>query len=386
MPKPPEFITVQAAIDPHTHLRQPSPINKAETYAKGTEAALKGGYVGIGDISNTLGRPTKDVETVWEKITIGRNEAWIPTGVWLSAQPEDNGVGQLRAVRSWILGGKFFSHPSTGNDKYHGPEDLREFAVELSKLDRDLPLAVHAGPDNLEGFIDLAEELKLHLYIFHMNNPDDVDLATKAIDRGVRITREISPHHLIFTEEEVEPGDWSLRMQPPLAKAIDREKLLWQAMAGQIDTIGTDHAPHTQAAKEEAGRLNPDGDLDNPNKAFGVRSLSIATAVVLSEFMKHEGEIKDFDPVKRFEEMTSTNTAGAIDIHLSKNTTTTYQIGKWEIGPDDDVKLPEAAPTPFIGHTALAKVVQVQIKGRALFENGRIVRREPRLLTRGVII
>jgi dihydroorotase-like cyclic amidohydrolase len=378
MNKYPETFTFPGAFDFHTHLREPSPINKAETYLTGTQAAALAGNVAIADICNTPGLPTNTINRVWQKQRIARHTAHIPVGVWFGSQPEDNNIRDYDVAGHYTLGLKIFAHHTTGNTGHYEAEDFRENLTKWHDINPGLPVSIHSGGGNLEGFVDLAEEIDFHLHNFHTNDPADVEMMLRAQKRGVNITKGMCLHHVDFAAEEVE--DWSLRMQPPLAKKVDREKLFYHLVNGDVEAFETDHAPHPQSAKVEADRLNPYGIEDaNLPRSYGIRSLRVALPRLLKLFQENDV------PLVRFVELTSTNPAKIMGVKFASTTEVTYLMEEYEI--TDDGPAPEcAAPSPFIGRMALGKVLETKISGRKVIENGQLANPAPKLVKRGTEI
>jgi dihydroorotase-like cyclic amidohydrolase len=376
-----EQFTFPGGVDIHTHLREPSPVNKAETFRTGSQAALLAGNIAIADISNTPGRETWTLGRVLEKNDIIRHTAVAPVGIWFGSQPESDNIREFGSVSNWVVGLKIFAHPTTGNIKHYEAEDFREILTRWHAANPDLPVALHSGEDNLEGFIELAEEIGFHLHNFHTNDPKDVELIQKAKDRGVEITCGVCPHHLLMIAGEVE--DWSKRMQPPLVGLADSEKLMHQLINGQIDILETDHAPHPQTAKDAANQGNPDG-IENPKlklpRCYGIRSLRVALPLMLREF-----DVRGV-PFDRFVEVTSTKPAEIIGVKISDYTSVTYNMEEYEL--IDDGPAPEgAAPSPFLGRLALGKVIRTRIGGVSVVEDGCIITGyHPRRLIRGALI
>jgi dihydroorotase len=378
MAKYPEQFTFAGGFDIHTHLREPSPTNKAETFMTGTQAGLLAGNVAIADISNTPAHETKNLDRVIEKVGIANHRAFGPIALWFGSQPEWNNIGEYSRVGRYVVGLKVFAHPTTGNTKHYVADDFEEQLTVWHETNPDLPVALHSGEDNLEGFIDLAEKIGFHLHNFHTNKPEDVNLISKAKERGVEVTCGTCPHHLIMSEEEV--TNWGKRMQPPLADAVDSEYLIYQTINGQVDALETDHAPHPQKAKIEADRLNPEGIEDTSlPRCYGVRSLGVALPLMLNEFQKRDV------PLERFVEITSINPAKIMGVKFAETTSVTYLMEEYEI--KDDGPAPEgAAPSPFLGRMALGRVETTKISGITVVENGKLVRPYPKLIRRGETI
>jgi dihydroorotase len=127
--------------------------------------------------------------------------------------------------------------------------------------------------------IQLAELAGGKLHICHVSAAESVDLIRAAKKRGVAVTAEVTPHHLVMTEEAVRDYDTNTKMNPPLRTEEDR-KALWKGVRdGTIDAIATDHAPHSQIEK----------DYPFVDAPFGIIGMESAVPVLMTEVKKRRG-------------------------------------------------------------------------------------------------
>jgi dihydroorotase len=122
----------------------------------------------------------------------------------------------------------------------------------------------------------LAELTGAHVHIAHLSTAGAVRLVRDGKARGVRVTAEVTPHHLVLTEEAVRSYDPNTKMAPPLRTKRDVEALVEALADGTIDCIATDHAPHALAEKE--------GEFDHA--AFGVVGLETAVSVLMDRLVR----------------------------------------------------------------------------------------------------
>src|SRR5437879_11145900 len=122
----------------------------------------------------------------------------------------------------------------------------------------------------------LAELTGAHVHIAHVSTAGAVRLLRDAKARGVRVTGEVTPHHLVLTEDAVRGWDPNTKMAPPLRTKRDVEALIEALADGTVDCIATDHAPHALSEKE--------GEFDQA--AFGVVGLETAVAVLLDRLVR----------------------------------------------------------------------------------------------------
>jgi dihydroorotase len=122
----------------------------------------------------------------------------------------------------------------------------------------------------------LAELTGAHVHIAHLSTAGAVRLVRDAKARGLRVTAEVTPHHLVLTEDAVRSFDGNTKMNPPLRNRRDVEALLEALLDGTIDCIATDHAPHATSEKE--------GEFDHA--AFGIVGLETAVSVLLDRLVR----------------------------------------------------------------------------------------------------
>ena len=122
----------------------------------------------------------------------------------------------------------------------------------------------------------LAEVTGGRVHVAHMSAAKTVEVLRWAKERGISMTGETTPHHLVLTDEAVATYDTNTKMNPPLRSARDREALIAGVIDGTIDCLATDHAPHTDIEK--------DGDFDNA--PFGIVGLETALGLYLKALVE----------------------------------------------------------------------------------------------------
>lgn len=370
MSKLPEHVTVLGAVDPHTHLREPSPVNKAENFESGSLAALHGGYVFLNDMPNTQDWETNTKERVVEKHRLICRKAYVPVGVVGGVDPESGDISQIEAMDPIVTAWKFMDDISTGNDRVRGPSAFEPFVQEILRVNPEALIIVHAGKDNVQEWIDVvAGKYGLRLHIAHVNNPEDVKLVMKAKAQGLLVTCEVTPYHLFMTEEHVKKLGWFGRAKPPLVALGDTEQLKYQLVHRAIDMIGTDHAPHSAYEKMLAQVDNPEGldDLEL-KRVYGIPNLEFSNHLLLNEceVVNKLGKLT----LKRFTEVTAIAPRRLLGLGISPSTNVTYEIREREITDDDVVS--KAGWTPFVGEKIHTRVVEVNIRGKATMREGQV--------------
>jgi dihydroorotase len=286
-----------AFFDPHVHLRTPGREDE-EDLETGTRAAAAGGFCGIVAMANT--EPpvdtAADVAALRER---AREQATVPVGFVACVTRGMQGEELTEMAELADAGAAGFS--DDGLPIANG-RVLRR-ALQYQRL-AGLPIALHeedpdlsAGGSMHEGAVSAAlgiagvpsisestmiardaaiagfEDARIHVQ--HLSAVESVRAVESAKAAGVRITCEVTPHHLTLTDEEVHGLDSKFKMNPPLRSAADREALIDGIRSGAIDCIATDHAPHSSDEKE----------VPFEQAAMGVIGLETAFAAVYTELV-----------------------------------------------------------------------------------------------------
>src|SRR5881296_3674665 len=285
-------------IDIHVHLREPGHEYK-ETVATGTRAAAAGGFTAVACMANTT--PVNDNRAVTDYIlATARADGVVRVhpigavtrglrGAELAELAElaeagcvafsDDGTcvmdaGLYRRAMEYVLpfGVPVISH---AEDASLGRGFTMNEGVVSTEL--GLPGAPAAAEDVMVARdILLAELTGAHVHIAHLSTAGAVRLVRDAKARGVRVTAEVTPHHLTLTEDAVRAFDANTKMSPPLRSKRDAEALIEALADGTIDCVATDHAPHALSEKE--------GEFDHA--AFGVVGLETAVALLLDRLVR----------------------------------------------------------------------------------------------------
>ena len=275
-------------IDPHVHFRTPGLTHK-EDWQTAARAALAGGYTTVFDMPNTL-PPTITAAYLSEKKTIINAQlhaAKIPLRYELFFGADKNHLTEIAEVAKEVIGIKVFMGCSTGNLVIDDDESLQ--AVFKIATAHDLIVAVHAEDEhairankaNFKGKLDYPQHSELRnievatiavkkaidyarfystrLYILHVSSLDEIALIRAAKEEGLKVYAETTPHHLFLNESAYGDLQGFAVVNPPLRAARHNQAVLDAINAGIIDTIGSDHAPHTRAEKEQAYGACPSG-------------------------------------------------------------------------------------------------------------------------------
>ena len=256
------LIVCPGLIDFHCHLREPGFENK-ETIVTGSHAAAVGGFTTICCMPNT--RPPLDsADLIMQvKIIAGRDGLIqvLPIGCVTKGRKGRALIYFEPLVKAGAVGF------SDDGDAVKTAELMAE-ALENIKI-FNLPIIDHCedpngGPPEGEERIvardlEVAEKTKGWLHIAHVSTTGAVELIRQAKKKGVRVTAEATPHHLLLTEEMIAKRGALAKVNPPLRTEADRQALVEGIKDGTIDIIATDHAPHTLAEKQRPYSEAPAG-------------------------------------------------------------------------------------------------------------------------------
>lgn len=275
-------ILLPSLFDIHVHAREPGQEDK-ENIATCAEAAINGGVTGFVMMPNTS--PAIDNAGVVRTVLETARRTRIGASIYTSGAITKGRKGEELAG---IAGMKAAGCVMLTDDGYavDNPQVLRR-AMEYAR-DFDIPLASHCEVKELSGKgsmhegkisyalglqgipsiseeicisrdIRLAEYTGVHLNIQHVTTAEGMGTIKRAKDRGIRVTCEIAPHHLMFSHEDIGDYDTHYKMNPPLRTKEDNALLLQGLKDGWFDVIATDHAPHTPFEKNQAFASAPFG-------------------------------------------------------------------------------------------------------------------------------
>ena len=350
-------------IDLHAHLREPGR-EYAETIATGLAAAAAGGFTAVCAMPNTS--PVNDSREVCEFIR-GRGAAaggarLYPIAAITKGQKgeEMTAFGELAAA-----GAVAFSDDGTwladGSLLRHAFEHARLFGKPIVQHCEDRTLSegapMHEGAVStrlgLAGQAAIAEAAAVardllvaeltggRLHVAHLSTARALELVRRAKADGISVTCEVTPHHLVLSDEEVAASGFSTRtkMNPPLREASDLTAVVAGLADGTIDAIATDHAPHH--ADEKA--------VDFDSAPFGIVGLETAVSVVHDRFVAR-GRL----PLDRFVSLFSAGPArvfglpgGTLAPGSPADVTLFDPAARWKVDPHQFVS--KGRSTPFAG-------------------------------------
>ena len=294
------FVLLPGFVDLHTHLREPGREN-SETIATGSLAAARGGYVAVSAMANTL--PVADNAAIVEQVaTIGKSVGLVdvfPIGAVTKGLAGDELADLGSMARSKANVRVFSDDGNCVSDSLmmrRALEYVKQFDGVIAQHAQDPRLTEGSQMNEglvsstlgLKGWPAVAEEsiiardillanmVRSRLHICHVTTRGGVEIIRWAKAQGMNVTAEVTPHHLLLTDESAESYDPIYKVNPPLRTQGDVEALREGLADGTIDIIGTDHAPHPVESKE----------CEWQSAAFGMVGLETAFPILYSTMIK----------------------------------------------------------------------------------------------------
>ncbi len=294
------LIALPGLVDLHTHLRQPG-AEQSETVLSGSQAAALGGFTAVHAMANT--DPVADNPSVTNLVhRLGEEAGYVdvrPVGaISRGLQGEElsamaamaAGSGRVRVfsddgkcVADSLLMRRALEYSLTlgGVVAQHAQDPRLTVDAQMNEGSLSARLGLEGWPAVAEESIIardvlLAEDTGARLHVCHLSTAGSIDVIRWAKKRGIQVTAEVTPHHLLLTEDLVASYDSVYKVNPPLRRTEDTLALREAVAEGVIDIVATDHAPHPSEAKECAFA----------EAAFGMLGLETALPVVIETLVK----------------------------------------------------------------------------------------------------
>jgi dihydroorotase len=286
-------------VDMHTHLREPGFEHK-ETIQSGCRAAAVGGYTAVAPMANTDpvaddAAVIRDVRELAQAagsadvfpvgaITKGlEGEVLAEMGEMVSAGVRvfsDDGrcVPSARMLRNALTYARAFDQIVIAE---HCEDESLSLSAQMNEGANSYSLGLSGQPREAEEIV-VARDLAIarltggRLHLCHLSSAGSVEMVRRAKAAGTRVTAEVTPHHLTFTDDDLRTYDTNFKVNPPIRGAEDRDALRHGLSDGTIDVVATDHAPHAVEEKEAEFDQAP----------FGTIGLETALAAVLTELVE----------------------------------------------------------------------------------------------------
>ncbi|WP_085524760.1 dihydroorotase [Tuberibacillus sp. Marseille-P3662] len=372
-------------VDVHVHLREPGGEHK-ETIRTGTKAAAKGGFTTVCAMPNTNPVPDNDETMVQLHHTIQR-QAVVDVLPYASITQGLSGH-TLSDFRSLKEAGAFaFTDDGVGVQSASMMLEAMQRAANL-----DMPVVAHCEENSLinDGCVHdgwfarehglrgipnvceatqvardvlLAEAAGVHYHVCHVSTKETVRVIRDAKRAGIRVTAEVTPHHLLLTENDIPDLDPNFKMNPPLRSVADREALIEGLLDGTIDMIATDHAPH--AAEEKAQGME--------KAPFGIVGLETAFSLLYSHLVQR-GVLTLEQLLERLAHIPAQifGVNGGILMEGGPADVTFIDLSQEQvIQPHEQVS--KGQNTPFMGWSCHGLPVMTLKAGRAVYEQRRLI-------------
>lgn len=382
-----EGLLLPGLVDLHTHLREPGK-ESSETVLSGSQAAVKGGYTALSAMANTS--PVADSAGVVEQVARLGKEAGLcdvfPIGAVTSGLKGET-LAELSAMAQSAAKVRIFS------DDGHCVSDpllmrraleyVKTFGGVIAQHAQDPILTVGAQMNEgavssrlgLQGWPAIAEEAIIardillanyvggRLHICHLTTKGGVELIRWAKSQGFEVTAEVTPHHLLLTDEMAESFDPTYKVNPPLRSESDVSALRAGLADGTIDVVATDHAPHS----------SEDKDCEWNAAAFGMVGLETALSVVV-ETMIDTGLMDWKALVSRMSTVPAAiggyKDHGSIEIGSLANFIVVNPQERWKV--DRDKLFSRSSNTPFHNLSLPAVVKHTFFRGVHVLDNGQL--------------
>ncbi|MEX0869696.1 MAG: dihydroorotase [Nitriliruptoraceae bacterium] len=381
-------------VDLHTHLREPG-AEDAEDIASGSAAAAAGGYTAVCAMANT--DPVCDsaavAEMVWRR---GREVGLVdvfPVGSITQSLAgttltEFGELVESRArvdvfsddglpVMSSLVMRRALQYATTFDVVIcnHAEDATLTDGAQMHEGAMSARLGLAGWPREAEEImiardLTLAERVGARLHVPHVSTAGAVDLIRQAKSRGVRVTAEVTPHHLALTDEALVAYDTVYKVNPPVRTLGDIAAVRSALIDGTIDAVATDHAPHAPEFKDQEWEHAPCGML----------GLETAFAVVNTELVA-AGHLDPLTAIARFTQgpAATRNVAGhgeAIVPGAEANLVVLDPRATWTV--DATALHSRARNSPFAGQTLTGRPVHTLLRGRFTYREGHVVVSEDR--------
>ena len=383
-----DCVVLPGLVDLHTHLREPGR-EDAETVLSGSRAGAKGGFTAVSAMANTS--PVADTAGVVEQVYRLGQEAGLldvfPIGA-VTQGLKGEALSEIGAMADSIARVRIFSDDGNcvsdplvmrraleyikkfgGVIAQHAQDPRMTIGSQMNEGEMSARLGLKGWPAVAEEAIIardvlLADHVKSRLHICHVTTAGGVETIRWAKARGIDVTAEVTPHHLLLTDDLASSYDPVYKVNPPLRTEADVHALREALADGTIDIVATDHAPHPTESKE----------CEWQEAAFGMLGLETALSIVQKTMVDtgfmNWSQVADrmsIAPARigGYENHGLPLVAGSIANLVVINPTL-----KWTV--DRDLVLSKSSNTPYHGHDLPGVITHTFFKGTATYSNGNV--------------
>ena len=367
-------------VDIHVHFREPGQVYK-ETIKTGTEASAHGGFTTVGAMPNVIPVPD-DAEKFTKQVALNESNSVINT-LQYAPVTKDETSDELVDIEGLAKLGAF----AFSNDG-HGIMNAQSMFTAMQRIAAiHSHLAAHVEDKNLfnKGVINfgeasqrlglpgiqqvaetsqlardliLAKETGVHYHVCHISTADGVQMVRMAKDAGINVTCEVSPHHLLLSDQDILTDDANFKMNPPLRSEKDRLALIAGLQDGTIDMIATDHAPHAESEKNQGFEKS----------AFGITGIETSFPLMYTKLVK-----TNIISLEKLLDLMTENPAKIFDIKEAGTIKLGQKADFTIINLDDEYEIKKAdflskgTNSPFIGEKVFGEVVKTYANGECVY-------------------
>ncbi len=379
-----EKIVVPGLVDMHVHLREPGREDE-ETIKSGAAAAAKGGFTAIICMANT--KPPVDNATVVDMIRDKAADESV-VKVWPVGAITKGLKGQELAEMADMHEAGAIGFSDDGRSVMDS--EVMRRVLEYSKMLK-VPVIIHAEDSNLagqgqinEGYystllgmkgipgaseeviiardLRLAELAKAKIHVTHISTKKSVELIRQAKKSGVKVSCDVTPHHLVLSDADLVSYDTNLKVKPPLRKREDIEALKEGLEDDTIDAIASDHAPHAPQEKE----------CEFEYAAFGMIGLETSLSLMMT-YLVNEGMLS----IEKLVTKMSCNPAmllgldkqGCGTLRVDTSADITVLDDKAKVKVEVNKMVSKSKNSPFDGYKLVGRSVMTMVDGRIVDED-----------------
>jgi dihydroorotase len=380
------LVALPGLVDLHTHLREPGR-EDSETVETGSRAAALGGFTAVHAMANT--DPVADTAGVVEQVyRLGREAGLVdvrPVGA-VTVGLAGKRLAELGAMADSAARVRVFSDDGNcvsdavlmrraleyvkatdGVIAQHAQEPRLTEGAQMNEGELAGTLGLRGWPAVAEEAIIardvlLAQHVDSRLHICHVSTAGSVEILRWAKARGCKVTAEVTPHHLLLTDELARGYDPAYKVNPPLRTAADVAALRAGLADGTIDIVATDHAPHTPETK----------DCEWDAAAFGMLGLQTALSVVLETGVLDWHGIADRMSVAPARIGRLSGHGGTLDVGQPANVMLVDPAARVRVEPTELAS--RGRNTPYAGMTLPGRVVATFLRGEPTVLDGKAVK------------